>query len=304
MLKKLLLTIVLPLTIFSGTVQAEKWTLTLAPSYRSFSDVDISNLQLSNPAYLGSDYINGADNGGGFVTILDPTVQAPGAIPPLGSLDSISLNNASADLDDSLSITLAAEYLFARHGNHTIHLQFGITTFSSEIDDTFQATVNTDQFNLGLELIPGSGIYGPGSTPSAVPGAATTSGEASYDFELRAYSLHLGLGVKYNIEKLRIALGFGPTLTLVDSDLDVTESATWTAGAATGTQIYSKTSSDSSNDWLVGLYLSIGIEYSINERWAVGLEYRFDQMLQDLDTDYLEADLSGSSARLNIIYSF
>lgn len=65
--------------------------------------------------------------------------------------------------------------------------------------------------------------------------------------------------------------------------------------------------SRSGSDWSVGPYVRLGVEYPIDERWSVGLDYRqvlFTEFLKDLDIGGTATDANYSQIAFVVGYSF
>jgi len=310
MLKKILLAII-PMGFLATTAIAGEWSLSLNPSYRSFDDVQINRRAFSNPKYTpsadtaNSSFVNGWFTGaGGSVRVDNPATQVDPAVT-FATLDAINITSGNADLDNSFALTVAAQRILSSKDAWTLSLDMGLTFVSSDMSETINGVVSSTVFQLPGGIVPipmadGSTIYGAGVQETPIAGIATTTGKAKFELDLNAYTFNLGLAAKYQINRFRLAVAFGPALTIATSDVDVLETVTLAGGG----NVYTKKESDSSTDFLWGLYISAGVEYNFSETFALGLEYRYDYMINDLSTDYLDADLSGSSGVLKFIYKF
>lgn len=174
-------------------------------------------------------------------------------------------------------------------------------------------TTTTDSFDLGgtiPPLAPYTGSFGGpgpllGDNPTRstfVGGNGLVSGSRQLDVDLTLLNLGSFLEIPVT-EKLNLLVEAGVTLGLVSGSYDF-QSATTVPGL--GTQ--NSNGSNSSTDFLPGVYFGLGVTYRINDDWSILGSGRY-QYLQsyDLRANSSQASLSFDSAfllSLGGVYSF
>lgn len=319
---------ILCLIVCNVAFAEEEWDFTIGINYRSFEDVDIKSLKFNNPA--NPNYINGSatdTDGDGIIDTLvygdgglqtspqlfsSPPVAAPlfpndGSAPAsVATFDNIGFGSDSTEYDEGYGIVLGASKGLQDNVDYKWNLDLSLTTVTSQMD--YNATpglaVTSDQF-----LIPGGSvnIVPVGGNPTTLvnanqiltgaSGLGSNTGTLNYDFDLNLYTF--GTGVSGNLKKGRFgfSLGVGPTLSLADFDVEVVE-------VATGTGSYTRKQTDDETDLVFGIYLNVGISIDISDSIAIQVQYRFDEVFDEVDTSLAEVDIDGSSGQLNLIFGF
>jgi hypothetical protein len=174
-------------------------------------------------------------------------------------------------------------------------------------------TTTTDSFSLGGTPAPAAPFVGNPSGPgpllsdnptrsTANGGSGLVSGNRELDVDLTLLNLGSYLEIPVT-EKFDVLVEAGVSLGLADGSYSFRSSTTITN---VGTQTSS--GSDSSTDFLPGIYLGLGSTYKINDDWSILGSARY-QYLQsyDLSASGSQASLSFNSAfviSLSAAYSF
>jgi hypothetical protein len=174
-------------------------------------------------------------------------------------------------------------------------------------------TTTTDSFDLGGTIPPLAPFFGNASGPgpllgdsptrsTVVGGTGLVAGSRQLDVDLTFLNLGSYLEIPLT-EKLNLLVEAGVSLGMASGSYDF-QSATTLAGL--GTQF--SRGSDSSTDFLPGLYLGLGATYKINDSWSILGSGRY-QYLQsyDLGANGSQASLSFDSAfvlSISGVYSF
>ncbi len=139
------------------------------------------------------------------------------------------------------------------------------------------------------------------STPVDLGGAATTSASLNLHSDLDLYVLSFGIKGDYQLGALSINLVAGPTVNIADFETSITQNVVFNTD---GTIAYASNSSDNSQDIILGLFVAIGAEYSISEKVSLALDYRYDDVLEYLETDHAEMNLDGQSIQAKVTFKF
>ena len=303
------------------------WRLSLGASYRTFGDVDFEALTLAQP---GGNYVNGSYTDGGNYDIQHGSQLQPGgwaqvdpdAIPNNGdefftrnvTFDRTTFGGGSEGADDSAGFVLELEKEFKRtESNLALSLLCGFAFFQSDagmsangLATTTLTGMLTSPVDPGAAVpvtpytVAGSAGF-PLSGPVDLGAAATTAVTLNLDADLDLYVLSLGVRGAYQVGKFGFVLGAGPTINLADFETEARQVVTNTAD---GTPAYTQTDSDSTSDVLFGAFVGVGAEYRFTERWALGIEYRYDTVFGDVDTDQAEIELDGHSVQAKLSWAF
>jgi len=119
------------------------------------------------------------------------------------------------------------------------------------------------------------------------------------------YVLDFGLEGRLAVKSFNFTFALGPSLTIANAELSQSQQASWIAqGPGLPAGGYSQNSNESSLKFLPGAYAAVGVTYDFSKSWALGLEYRYDYVIDNAGTDHAKLDLSGSSAILSLTYRF
>ncbi len=327
--RKLLAIFTFCLMINNGAVAESEWRFSIGVNHRTFDDIEFEQLRFNNPKYPGLPYVNGTLNAAlDTATVEDGAAQAPGlftsnpntaiAFPdttpanglidipaetgfvPTVTLDSIIFSGASEEFDDGSGVVLQASKTLQDNSNYTWDLDLSLTTAFSDTDEmyngsvTANSTVLTGTAFLNVGTNGDATITGTNATAAANLGAATiTTGTVAYDLDLAVYTIGAGISGNFKKGNFGFNLGVGPSITLADLDVDAQQRANFT-----------QRFNDDATDLLLGVYVNVGLNYSINESVAVGVEYRFDQLFDEVSTDLADVDLDGASTQIKVTFSF
>jgi hypothetical protein len=145
------------------------------------------------------------------------------------------------------------------------------------------------------------------------PAVSRTTLELDADAEV--YVLSLGFSWRYVLDEvgpftegLSFYAGGGPTMTIVDAETTVTQSAVWDAPGSTvdGNPVPNFARADDDRELGVepGFYATLGAGYSFNDRLDLYLGYRYDEVLGEVSTSHAEFDLDGHSLECRVTYWF
>ncbi|MBT7053946.1 MAG: outer membrane beta-barrel protein [Lentisphaerae bacterium] len=296
------------------------WRLSLGASYRTFGDVDFLALTLAQPS---GNYVNGSYADGGNYDIQHGSQLQPGGWAFDGGLglwtrnatfDQTSFGGGSEGADDSTGFVLELEKEFKQtESDLTLSMLCGLGFFQSEagmsangLATTTLTGMLTSPVDPGAAVpvtpytVAGSAGF-PLSGPVDLGAAATTAATLNFDADLDLYVLSLGVRGAYQVGDFGFVLGAGPTINLADFETEARQTVTNTAGGSAG---YTRTDSDSTSDVVFGAFIGVGAEYRYAERWALGIEYRYDTLFSDVETDQAEIELDGHSLQAKLSWSF
>jgi len=296
------------------------WRLSLGASYRTFGDVDFDALTLARP---GGNYVNGSYTDGGNYDIQHGSQLQPGGWAWDGGLglwtrnatfDQVTFGGASEGADDSAGVVLELEKTLTRTENNlSLSLVCGFAFFQSDASMSATGLATTTLTGMLTSPVdPGAAIPAtpytvaggagfPLSGPVDLGAAATTAATLNLDADLDLYVLSLGLRGAYEVGKFGFVVGAGPTVNLTNFETEARQVVTNTADGSVG---YTRTDSDSKSDLLFGAFVGVGAEYRFTERWALGIEYRYDTVFGEAETDQAEMELDGHSIQAKLCWSF
>lgn len=297
--------------------QESTWKLSVGANYRSFGEVNIKQRPVN-----GGQFFNGSvtDIGGGnyLYTVTDPTTQV---FVDATLNDTVTFSTATAtagefDIDGGLAgITLKGSKILKKNNGFTWSLDLSLTTAYSQSSNTTTPTISDTGFDLGAQdwndSFDNSGFQHPGPYPPSAPIDGKTEGVAAeytpfypansissmvvnYDLNLGVYTIGMGLNGAYKIGAVNLFIAGGPTLSVVDYDIDYS--------AQSGS--FSEQISCESTTLRGGLYGEFGLEVSLGEKWGVGISSRYDWIPVELNTDLADFELSGLSGNIFISYNF
>lgn len=293
-----------------GIADAQEWKLGLGVSYRQFDDVEFSGATLRNfgdlefilrdgaaldytPANLGA-VIGDLPGGTGAINIVENVVVTSGYL---------GVDEDTSD-SDGWAPVLTGEYLFMTKDRLSLSVVANFMYFNVEVGGMaampMSSTAQLNQYFVvagSVSPLP----TGPGTSYNDI----MTSGFASNDFSMDLYGLDLGLKLAYSFDlSIDVYAAVGPTLSIVDLDSSVTETASYSAPGNAGGTFYSQALSESATDALFGVYGALGGAAWLNERVGIVLEARYDEVFDTAETDLAELDLSGLSGAAKIIFRF
>ena len=319
--------------MIGNVIAAESdWRFSIGANYRTFDDIDFEQLRFINPKYPSSQFVNGTYAADTLV-VEDGAVQAPGLfqadqtnVPkvfidfsPLNGLvdipaevsaadipirvtyDSITFMGADKEFDEGSGVVFGARRVLKEKSGYSWELDLSFATALSDTDEDFNPETTTLSTNVtGTVFLrnvneDGDGEVTAGNFPAPISlgAAANVTGRVEYDLDLAAYTFGAGVSGNFKAGNFGFIIGAGPTLTIADLDVDAVQRANFT-----------KKLKDDATDLLFGVYVNAGLNYNLNESVAVGLEYRFDYVFDDVSTNLADVDLSGSSTQAKLIFGF
>ncbi|MCK5835130.1 MAG: hypothetical protein KAG98_05315, partial [Lentisphaeria bacterium] len=278
-------------------VERNEWSFSLGVSLRQISD-----LKLHAVSGGAGNYYNGSyDPTTGKIIVDDDgaqTTPTPGApIFPGGSsfisLSSLDFQGSSEDASGN-GIVLGLSKLLTEHDSGFYSLDFTLVTLfvdeSFGLGDASKTDVFVGNGTNGDYTTPGGPIGGD-DHPAALPGTAP----GGFDIELSAFTFGLGASQHFVWDSgITLDFGAGPSLTIVSYDFE---------GPSISASGDLSSNSSSDVDFLFGLYAQANVGYEFNESWALVGGVRYD-LIQEIEDDVADVDLSGLSFQIKAIYSF
>lgn len=300
------------------TTQATDWTFKVGLNFRSFGDLSIQPMTLNSGGFLNGSV---TDFGGGqfLYTVEAPLAQISGVNLDLVTFSTADQMSGSDDIDSGTGFAINGLKIVETKDNFSWGYSVSFTTAFSDTSSRFNGALSDTQYNLGanwntlpdsngdVPILPPPGAPVDGKT-EAVSGnntPITTGGSDStlkvhYDLDLSLYTLGTGLTAHWQNEKLAIFAAAGPTLSIVDFDIENSV----TAQFADGSNFFNQSESDDGTKLRLGTYFELGLELEINETWGAGFSTRYDWVPVEVNSDLAEMELSGLSAQIFVAYQF
>jgi len=297
------------------------WSMRLGASYRSFQDVDFNSVPFRNWGNQAG--VTGPFGVQGYA--LNPVYGLPiPALPPAPKIvvvvpvQEVMYNGGTGDIDseEGFAPVIGVAKELVQVGPFILSLAANLQYYSPESDSTergnmvdagnFTATQYTYNLWTFGGVPPDMLIFSGGVAVPPIPGSGTQfSLQNRFDMDL--WVLDAGLEARTDFDCFSLNLALGPSLNITNVETSQTQQASWAGipgidAGATGS--YSQKVTDRETDFIPGLYGAIGISFNLNEKWAVGAEYRYDWVNEEPGTDQGKIDLTGSSAQLKVTYKF
>jgi len=307
--KRILLTLTIA-GLVCGAARAQEWKLGLGVTYRQFDDVEFISLPARDFGDLSFIFRDGAlldYTPANLAAVIGDLPSQTGAI---NVVEDVIVTNGyfgmdeSVDTSESFAPVLTAEYLFMTEERLTLSAVANFMYFNVDVDAmSAMGLSNTATFNQYF-VVSGDVAPLPNGVGSPYSGL-TTTGSVSNEFSMDLYELDLGLKVAYSFDfSVDIFAAIGPTLNIVDVDAAVSEVATYSAQGNAGGAFYTQNASDGVTDVLFGVYGAVGGQVWFSENLGFALEARYDEVFDEVDTDFAELDLSGLSGVAKFIFRF
>ncbi len=296
----------------------DSWTLAIGVNYREMGELNMDAFQAADGGFL-----DGAvtDFGGGLwlFEVEDPMQQVDGT-----ELDKVTFTSAETfggtdRIDNGIGFIIRAEKGSGINGWSTYEVLSLVTAWvDSEANAAASGTYYEYDVGQNWNTLPDIDSEVPFNPPpgSPIPEKDTAVGannsfvvvpngnakvNFSYDVELGYYTFGAGLASTYNDEAFRFYVGAGPSLSLVDYDIERSVTGYWSDGSGA---FYREGEDASSTKVRAGIYAEVGMEYHFNERWGMGVSGRYDWIPVDINTDLGSIELSGLSGQISLIYNF
>lgn len=317
-MRKMVCVLVGTLTMLSSVGQTEDWELSIGANYRSFKDIEFKNYEVNNGAFLDGS-VTGIDTDNDQVDDLWLYKVASSLQQvDVANLDEVSYTQAQikagdVSIDDGVGVVIKGSYGLKTAGDFNLKLDLSLTTAFTSDRSSPEVGFRTVGFNIG-EVWNNSPYPGGGPIPDQLEKLSTGYTElgiladgngvvfARTSLDLSLYTFALGLSGSYSMKDFSIFVGGGPSVSLVDFNLDTEINGIWKDGSEV---FYSQSVKENNTlKCRAGLYAEVGLQYLINERWSVGVAGRYDYIPTKVSTDLVRINLSGSSIQGIITYSF
>lgn len=293
-----------------GVAGAQEWKLGLGVSYRQFDDVEFSSLPVRNFGEIRLILRDGAALDYNAQNLNAVIGDLPGQTGGINVIEDILVTNGYFGVDEGTSSSdgwapvLTAEYLFMTRERLTLSAVANFQYYTMDVGGTSSLGLSNEATLNQYFVVAGS--VSPLPTGGGAPyGSVQTTGYVSNEFSMDLYTFDLGLKLGYSFDcAIDLFAAVGPSISLVDIDSEITESATYSAPGNPGGNFYSQSQSDGGTDVLFGIYGAIGGQYWLNEQVGIVLEARYDEVFDKADTDFAELDLSGFSGMAKVIFRF
>jgi len=290
-----------------GVASADGWEISVGANYRSVGKLELDRIKFVNPTY-GGDYVNGSVATNSIV--VDQWIkQTPGLSSSTARLNSLSGRVGECLLDNEPGAILELSKALSQqdYGVWSLDLSMSWTKSDLSENSNFSGTPAYRESDgllgfLGNGTPNGATAVGPNDVPVAVVDGVDVTGNLDYDMDIAVYTFGLGVGLSHEVGICALKLSAGPTATLVDYSIDVTQSATWNDD---GTAVYA--SQKSSDDDLVldaGAYVGLTLGVGVTEAIGVAVGVRYDHSFTHVGTDFGDIELQGLSGELKLTYSF
>ena len=316
--KKIVSLLVGALITYSCAASAEDWELSIGANYRNFKGIEFKNFAVNSGAFLDGS-ITGIDTDNDQIDDLWLYKVASSLQQvDVANLDEITYTQAAVeagnvDIDSGVGLVLKGCYDLKTAGDFNFKLELSFTTAYTSDRSNPDISVNTLGFNLG-EVWNNSPFPGGGPIPDQLEKLSSGFTEmgivmdgnglvfARTSLDLSLYTFALGLSGSYSMNDFSVFIAGGPSVSLVDFDLNTEINGIWKDGSDT---FYSqRVKEDNSLKCRAGLYAEVGLKYQISEHWAVGVVGRYDYIPTKVNTDLVRIDLSGSSVQGMVSYTF
>lgn len=292
---------------------APLWRVSMGYTRRSLGDARIHGFEFTE----GNDnYVNGSvqDLGNGYMqyNVEDSVRQVDNVNLNTVDMESVSTGDGGEDHPDAangLTLSCGRQLWQSDSGRFTAGVEFSL--LSAFFDDRADMTGTSTTYRFALDAggntwtnlnspLPGGGPD-PGTTSEVFKvynvsqifaASSPVVSAVVYDMDLDIATLGLGLTGRMRIEPVQVFVEAGPTATLVHVDVSRTATVRWADATA---PFYRDVVADAGTRWRMGLYVSAGISYTINEYVDLVLSGRYDEVPSDLNTEVVSFDLSGCS---------
>ena len=326
MRKKYWLLIPSLLVLFSLNSSAQDWVHSVGVNYRTFGDVDFKRFAFAS-SFPDSPYVNGAIVGKASfseVTVVNGfEQQIPGATdlyisdgvpnPVLTGgtnltsqigLDSIEFTGGNEELDKELGYMFQASRLLDDVSDIEWNLDITLGFVSTDASTSLSARSDSNSFEIDdpipldnqtiiadLQLLV--------QDPDTSPGQGLAVGNAAFDVDLDMLTIGVGIGGVMRNDTFGFTFGFGPTFSIADAQLKISQQVN--QGGASVSTIVQR---DDGDDFIFGLYASLGLQVDVSDTIGLGVGYRYDFAFSDLDTRLTEIEVDGSSLELKVLFTY
>ncbi len=292
------------------------WRYSAGVNWRSIGNMDTKTEDLT-PG--DSNFVNGSvvDVGAGnfSYTVANSVLQVDNATLDKIEYQKASIVGGNSDLDDSYGIALIATQEIGTTDHFIVELGLSLTT--TFIGDGISTLASTQafQYDIAPNTWPNANAPNPGGGPDpdvtqaifavsnqsqiiAATNPVTTT--IDYDLDLDLYTFGYGWNLMYSAEGLKLRIGAGPTLTLIDYDV----SRSVAAAFAGSTAFFNTEVEDDDLALRAGVYAAIGVDCRLGDDWGIGIAGRYDLVASDVHSDIADIDLDGFSGQLFLNFSF
>ena len=273
----------------------EGWKISTGFSYRSFGDIQLKSQSQGNST--NGQYLDGSittiDNSAQVIVSIDNAIeQSLAGSPNTYLFNTIENGFSENDFDSSVNLIFKAEKSFWENENWSGVFEIAVSGLNSHDSYSSQGTTTTTAVEFSSLLQDGENIDVINGQYVLADGEAFSS---NHNIRLNMFSLSLGGSLKYQVDNFFVSIGAGPSLTFLDSEIK--QELTLSSGETL-------TDSGHYSDFKAGLYADCSLGYNFLKKWALGINYRYDWIPQELDNDLVEIELSGQSFGAFISYQF
>lgn len=266
------------------------WTFDIRGTYRTFDDMDFSELSFRN--VNNANVVNGPFGVQGYDDQSFTTAEVADGTQI--NADYLTFTGEGED-SDSVGVMLGLGRKVRAGEGWTLSVLGHVAHFGIDVD--------TDQGNVGgghtLHTVShqgGNAVVLP--QPLALNDGPAPGTTATMDLEVDGgvFVLDLGLQLQSIGDRFQFTLAAGPTLSFAELDVEYRPSATWNPVPGTGdTGTYQgERVEEDDSDVVLGGYVALGADWRMNVRWSLGVEYRYD-VAGDVNTDVGDMSLNGHS---------
>jgi hypothetical protein len=295
--------------VLSGIASAQELKLGLGVSYRELDDVEFNGLAVRNFRNLAFLVRDGEILNYTPENLNEIIENLPGQTGAINTIEDVDVSSGRVggegefDSSEGWAPVLTAEYVFMTRENITLGAVANIQYFGVETSATMNLGLDSEgalsqYFVVGGDVAPIAS--GEGTEFDDIDVAGTVDNE----FEMDLYVLDLGLKLAYCTNwSIDVFLAAGGSINIADANSEVSEFAVYSAGSAGG-EFYRQSQEDGSTEVLLGVYGALGAQWWFSETIGVVLEGRYDEVFNEVETDYAEVDLDGFSGLGKILIRF
>ncbi len=289
------------------------WKFSIGVNHRSFKEVSAKSTQLNGGAFLDGS-VTGLDlNSDGtddlwHYVVKDSQQQLGAALLSSVTYTQGRLTGESNKIDNGIGLVLKGSTALWQQEKLTLELDLSLATAFTHSGSSFGGTEVYTEYDIGESWNAG-GAADPdqlekftGTIPLFIQ-VATGNGRVSLrsDLDLSIYTFAAGLSANYTISNFNLFAGVGPSLTVVDYDIESEFIGYWADGSGV---FYSDKQSEDGIKLRAGGYVELGVDYDFTKDFSVGVAGRYDYIPVEVNNNLTSMDISGLSAQLFCSWKF
>ncbi|OGV93181.1 MAG: hypothetical protein A3K19_06915 [Lentisphaerae bacterium RIFOXYB12_FULL_65_16] len=294
--------VLVPLGLLAGD-----WEFSVGANVRVLDDVDLKGMSLN-----GGGYVDGSVTaiGGGLwrYTVKDPLNQVAGASLDEATYRTVTVPDATDDMDLGVGIALGASRALWTRGATVLGLELTAVTAASDADTTVTARQTLETWSIAADTWNPGGVPDPGTLSKvsanhvavASPDVLNSVARVGYDVDLGLYTFGTGLTLRHQISKFCFGVATGPTFSVVDYDFQRDSSVTWLGGDT----FYTERQRESGLAVRAGWYARGGIGCALTEAIGLDVHLRYDFIPVDVGSDVADIGLSGLGGQVSVTLRF